>query len=93
MSEVFFQSYFLHVQQQYLWQMITAITHNITVSTTCIIFMVVEVLRGQRNDPVWPGVVLWKGGTNFYNSEGNNEHLLIACISEQSQEVCKSFFF
>ena len=53
--------------------------------------MVVAAHR-QRNDPAWPGVVLWKGGVNVYNSEGNHGHLLIACISEQSQEVCESFF-
>ena len=55
----------------------------VTVSTTCIIFMV-AAFHMRRNDHAWPGVVLWKG-------EGNHEHLLIACISEQSQEVCEIF--
>lgn len=57
----------------------------VTVSTTCIIFMV-AAFHMRRNDHAWPGVVLWKG-------EGNHEHLLIACISEQSQEVCQIFFY
>ena len=57
----------------------------VTVSTTCIIFMV-AAFHMRRNDHAWPGVVLWKG-------EGNHEHLLIAGISEQSQDVCRILFY